>query len=113
MTNLGLMEKFLGVQFLQTDRGIFLHQTDYNLSIISEYSTGHPAHVPLVESIKHRKDTGTPPVDQKQYQGLVGKLLYLTKTRLEIGFATSLSSRYMHGLQQFHLDNALCIVNYI
>jgi hypothetical protein len=115
MTDLGRMQKFLGVEVLQTPQGILLHQTNYTLSILKEFSLSRhsPSYTPLHESIKLARDTGTNLMDPLHYQHLVGKLLYLTKTRFDIGFATSLLSRYLHGLQESHLQAAESILRYL
>jgi hypothetical protein len=49
MTDLGLLQKFLGVQFLQTEHGVLLHQEDYMNALLTEYGMLHapPTHVPM------------------------------------------------------------------
>jgi hypothetical protein len=115
MKDLGLMRKFLGVQVLQTTQGILLHQTDYAKTILSTFSqpTDFPTYIPLTANIQLSKDTRTPKTDARTYQGLVGQLLYLTKTRPDIGYATSLSSRFMHSPQVRHRQAAQHIIRYL
>lgn len=61
MVDLGLMHKFLAVQFLQTTTEIFLHQAEYAQSIIDDYSLPHiTAHVPTPKLTRLQKDTATP-----------------------------------------------------
>ena len=47
------------------------------------------------------------------YRSLVGKLLYLTATRPDIMYATSLLSRFMHNPSHFHLGAAKRVLRYI
>jgi hypothetical protein len=115
MKDLGLMKKFLGIQVAQTTNGILLHQTNYANTIIKKYShkTSYPTHIPLAPSIQLRKNTRTALTDARDYQGLVGQLHYLTKTRPDIAYATSLLSRFMHGPQLLHRQAAQNIVRYL
>ncbi|GAA0186440.1 transmembrane signal receptor [Lithospermum erythrorhizon] len=53
------------------------------------------------------------PVDRTRYQKLVGKLIYLPHTRLDIAFAVSLVSQYMHNPCQGHLDIVYRILKYL
>ena len=49
ITNLGLLRKFLGIQFHQTEQGLLLHQMDYAQTIIHDHSLPSlkPISVPL------------------------------------------------------------------
>ena len=94
MTNLGMLTKFLGVQFEQRHNNIFLHQILYVVSLRTEYGMlDMPStSVPMPESTWLQKDMATPLIDAEQYQRLIGKLNHLTKTRWDIGFVVSLFS---------------------
>ena len=50
---------------------------------------------PVVPGFKVSKDMDGTPVDDMRFKQLVGSLIYLTATRPDIMFATSLVSRYM------------------
>ena len=86
MTSLGPLQKFLGIQFVQTRVCAF--PTDYRML------NTPPTYVPISSSIHLSKETRTEPVNAHQYQCIVGELNYLTKTCWEIGFAISILSRY-------------------
>lgn len=64
MTNLGPLQKFLGIQFIQTKHGILLHQ-EYVHSLLTEYGTLNtpPTSVPISHSIRLSEETRTKPVD--------------------------------------------------
>lgn len=47
------------------------------------------------------------------YQRLVGKLLYLTITRLDISYVVQSLSQFMHAPKRSHYEAALHIVRYI
>lgn len=68
-------------------RGIFISQRKYVLDLLSE--TGmlgcKPADTPIEHNLKLGEDSDGTPVDKGRYQRLVGKLIYLSHTRPDIG----------------------------
>ena len=89
--DLGIIHRYLGVQFEKDSTGLHMHQTEYALSILSLFNMDDcsPSFTPLPEGLVLSKDSRTPPVDAKLYRMLVGKLLFLTKTRPNIAHAVS------------------------
>jgi len=59
------------------------------------------------------KENGTNKVDEEKIKGLIGCLMYLSATRLDILYVTSLLSRYMHCPNEIHLKTAKLILRYI
>ena len=53
------------------------------------------------------------PVYKGQYQRLVGKLIYLAHTRLDIAFAMNCVSQFMHLPSKSHLDDVYWILKYL
>jgi len=47
------------------------------------------------------------------YERLIGRLLYLTMTRIDISYVVHVLSQYMHRPKQSHIDVALRVVRYI
>ncbi|XP_059669255.1 secreted RxLR effector protein 161-like [Cornus florida] len=56
---------------------------------------------------------GTPKADQKVFRSMVGGLLYLNHSRLDIMFPVSLVSRFMYNLSAHHLRAAKRILRYV
>ena len=56
---------------------------------------------------------GDTKVDKRQYQRLVGKLIYLAYTRLDIAFSVNVVSQYMHDLRESHLAAVRRIFRYL
>jgi hypothetical protein len=52
-------------------------------------------------------------VEKKQYQRLVGRLIYLAHTRPDISYVVSVVSRYMHDLRVSHQEIAYQILRYL
>ena len=53
------------------------------------------------------------PVDQERFQRLVGKLIYLSHTRPDIGFAVSCISQFMHALMEEHMAAAKWVLRHL
>jgi hypothetical protein len=97
MTDLGLITKYLGLEFRKSTEGLFVHQTNYTQNIIDEFglSDCNPCKSPLPAGLKLSKETKIPPINQTLYRRMVGKLLFLTIIRVDIAYAVNLVSRYM------------------
>ncbi|CAL9026050.1 unnamed protein product [Prunus brigantina] len=70
-----------------------------------------PVSTPLVATEKLIKDDGSSTADEENYRKLVGSLLYLTVTRLDVIYAASLLARYMHGPSNKHYGTAKRVLN--
>ena len=113
--DLGPIQRYLGVQFERGPTSIRMHQTEYATSILHQFGMDQcaPSQTPLPEGITLSKESATPPVDATLYRMLVGKLLFLTKTRPDITHAVSVVSRFMQNPQEAHLQAAKHILRYI
>ena len=52
---------------------------------------------PMDLNLKLNDDPNREPVDKGRYQRMVGKLISLSYTRLDIAFAVSVVSQFMHS----------------
>ena len=43
-------------------------------------------------------------VDREMYQRLVGRLIYLSHTRLDVAYVVNVISQFMHNLKKVHLQ---------
>jgi len=62
---------------------------------------------------KFSKENGTNKVDGEKFGNLIGCLMYLMAIRLDILYATSLLSRFMHCPSEIHLRAVKRILRYI
>ncbi|CAL8087744.1 unnamed protein product [Prunus armeniaca] len=115
MTDLGLLHHFLGMGVIQTPTSIFIHQKKYATTLLNRFGLSEckPVSIPLVTSEKLSKDDGSGLASEEQYRRIVGSLLYLTATRPDIMFATSLLARFMHCPTSKHLGTAKRILRYV
>ncbi|GJW88647.1 retrovirus-related pol polyprotein from transposon TNT 1-94 [Tanacetum coccineum] len=80
MSMMGHMSFFLGLQVSQSLGGIFINQAIYALETLKKYrmDLSDPVHTPMVDRLKLDEDLLGIPVDQTQFRGMVGSLMYLT-----------------------------------
>ncbi|KAB2603157.1 hypothetical protein D8674_004162 [Pyrus ussuriensis x Pyrus communis] len=115
MTDLGLLHHFLGMGIVQTKKSIFIHQKKYAMKLLEKFGLQGCKSVgtPLVANERLCKNDGSEAADESEYRKLVGSLLYLTATRPDIMFGTSLLARFMHGPTKKHMGTARRVLRYI
>ncbi|WVZ70368.1 hypothetical protein U9M48_019042 [Paspalum notatum var. saurae] len=93
MSMMGELQFFLGLQIRQTPQGTFVHQSKYTRDLLRKFemADASPQMTPMSTSIALDADEDGKEVDQKVYRRMIGSLLYLAATRLDIQFAVGLS----------------------
>nr|GEU37125.1 hypothetical protein [Tanacetum cinerariifolium] len=105
MSSMGEITFFLGLQIQQKEDGIFINQDNYigeimkKFSLFSIRSTSTPmeTHKPLT------KDENGEDVDVHLYRPMIGSLMYLTSSRLDIMFLVCACLRFQVQPKVFHL----------
>ena len=115
MSDLGLMNYFLGIEISQENEGIFICQKWYTENLLKKFKLYGCKTVatPLVANEKMRKEDGYEKADTSRFRSLIGILLYLTTTRPYIMYATSLLSRFMQNPTQIHYGASKRILRYL
>ena len=72
-----------------------------------------PADTPIAQNDKLSIHDDQISTDKERYQWLVGKLIYLSHTRLDIAFTLSLVSQFMHNSSKDHMEAVVCILRYM
>lgn len=97
----------IGMEVARSKQGIVVSQRKYTLDLLSE--TGllgcKPTSIPMEPTSKSsqpKEDAEL--VDKGRYQRLVGKLIYLTHTRPDIGYAVGMVSRFMNTPTKQNMD---------
>ncbi|XP_068331662.1 secreted RxLR effector protein 161-like [Pyrus communis] len=67
----------------------------------------------LIANKKLKKDNGSEPVDVSLYKSIVGSLSYLTATRPDLMFSTSLLSRFMQNPSKIHMGTTKRVLRYM
>ncbi|GMP83473.1 hypothetical protein CsSME_00037367 [Camellia sinensis var. sinensis] len=69
--------------------------------------------IPLEPNQKRGNYKGEVAVDKGRYQQLVGKLIYLSYSRLDIVVAVSVVRQFMHAPHQIHFETVMRILRYL
>nr|GEZ83827.1 retrovirus-related Pol polyprotein from transposon TNT 1-94 [Tanacetum cinerariifolium] len=95
MSMMGKISFFLGIQISQSPRGTFINQSKYALELLKKYGfeSCDPVDTPMVEKSKLDEDREGKAIDPSHYRGMIGTLLYLTASRLDLQFAICMCAR--------------------
>jgi hypothetical protein len=98
MKDLGELRYFLGIEVIQSSKGIWLLQRHYALNKLSEYGmTGYkPISIPLEQNVKLSADKGNLVEDTTMYKRIVGSLIYMTITRPYLNYAVGVESIHVN-----------------
>ncbi|CAL8152863.1 unnamed protein product [Prunus armeniaca] len=115
MSDLGLLHHFLGMGILQTNQGVFIHQSKYAKSLLVKFGLEDckPVSIPLPTGERLKKVDGSDLADEGLYRKIVGSLLYLTATRPDLMYAASLLSRFMTSPTKKHMGVARRVLRYV
>ncbi|PON48715.1 LOW QUALITY PROTEIN: hypothetical protein TorRG33x02_319380 [Trema orientale] len=102
------------MEVLRNRSGISVSQRKYILDLLAETGLlgSRPTETPMDPSNKLGKCPDGAPIDKGRYQRLVGRLIYLSHTRLDIAFVVSTVSQFMHSPYEAHLE-AVYILKYL
>lgn len=105
---LGKLKYFLGIEVALSKQGIFVSQQKYVYDLLKETGKlgSKPATTPIEYNHRLTEASEDLSVDKWSYQRLVGRLIYLSHTRPDIGYAVSVVSRFMHNPKEVHLRAA-------
>jgi hypothetical protein len=86
MSMMGELQFFLGLQIKQSKQGTFVHQDKYTKDIVLKFKVEDSKAMTTTMSTTTALDANEEGehVDQKEYQSMIGSLLYLTVTRPDI-----------------------------
>nr|GEV32288.1 hypothetical protein [Tanacetum cinerariifolium] len=89
MSSMGELTFFLGLQVKQKNDGIFINQDKYVAKILRKFglTEGKSTSTPIDTEKPLLKDPDGEDVDVHTYRSMIGSLMYLTSSRLDIMFA--------------------------
>eukprot|EP00261_Vitis_vinifera_P039942 XP_019081185.1 PREDICTED: uncharacterized protein LOC109124071 [Vitis vinifera] len=112
---LGKLKYFLGIEVAYSTQGIFISQQKYMTDLLAEIGNigCKPIFTPMDPNHKLGEAKEEPVVDKRMYQRLVGRLIYLAHTRLDIAYSVSVISQFMHDPRELHLQAAYRVLHYL
>ncbi|GKD76459.1 cysteine-rich receptor-like protein kinase 8, partial [Tanacetum coccineum] len=107
--DLGSLNYYLGTEILRKTTGLIMTQIKYTLELLQSVGLLNvkPSSIPFDPLIKLNHDDGDPLDDPSQYRTFVGKLLYLTITRLDISYAAQTLSQFIKSLRTPYLKSLI------
>jgi hypothetical protein len=115
MKDLGLMHYFLGLEVWQSPERIFLKQGKYVVEILKRFDMLEckSMNTPMEAKLKLLVDTSSELIDAMLYRQIIGSLMYLTNTKLDICFAVNTLSQYLVEPRHVHLVAAKHVMRYL
>jgi hypothetical protein len=92
MSVMGELTFFLGIQVKQTKQGTFVHQAKYTKDLMKKFNMTElkPVSTLMSSAASLDSDEDGEAVDQREFRSMIGSLMYLTATQLDIQFIVGL-----------------------
>jgi hypothetical protein len=106
---------FLGLQIKQIKNDTFVSQGKYIKDMIKKFGLqdAKPMSTPIGTNDQLGIDASGNMVDQKQYQSMIGSLLYVTASRPDVIFSVCKCARYQASPRENHLKATKRILRYL
>ena len=115
MSLLGKLNFFLDLQISQLNDGIFISQSKYIKEMLKKFGMEDfkPISTLMTIGCKLRKDDESKEVDQKLYRSMIGRLLYVTTSRLDVMQAIILVARFQANPKEANVLEIKRIFRYL
>nr|XP_016476901.1 PREDICTED: uncharacterized mitochondrial protein AtMg00810-like [Nicotiana tabacum] len=113
--DLGKLHYFLGMEVLYKADGVVISQRKFTLDLLKEYDCLSQSDFssPLDPTVKLKAKEGIPLQDPTYYRKLVGKLNFLTNTRLDIAYGVQHLSQFIQDTREPHLKAPFHLLRYL
>ncbi|KAL3361573.1 hypothetical protein AABB24_014440 [Solanum stoloniferum] len=113
--DLGRLQYFLGLEISYKDCGVLISQRKFTLDLLKEFECSSYTLVtsPLESTVKLKASEGLLLKDPTHYRKLVGKLNFLTNTRMDIAFSVQHLSQSLQNPREPHLKAAYYVLRYL
>ena len=115
MNMIGELTHFLGLQICQLNSGIFLSQSKYDKNLVKKFGLESASSVrtPMSPNVKILVDLLGKSVDSSLYRSMIGSLLYLITSRLDISYNIGVCARYQANPKESHMTTLKRIIKYV
>jgi hypothetical protein len=115
MKDLGLMHYYLGLEVWQKRGEIFVGQGKYAMKVLQKFGMMDCKSMatPMTMNIRKVRDSDFDPVSPSLYRQLIGSLMNLVNTRLDICFAVNTLSQFQVEPKHEHWIVAKHVLRYI
>jgi hypothetical protein len=117
MKDLGLMHYFLGLKVWQKPGAIFLSQSRYAVDVLHGFGMldYKSMTTPMISNLKklHDKATGSNAKNATVYRRIIGSLMYLVHTILNICYVVNVLSQFICESKHIHMVDAKHILRYV
>ena len=115
MTDLGTLHFFLGLEIQQTPCGMFVSQQRYVLELLEKFQMreARPISSPMDPNEKLSSNDSSGLADAVRYRQLVGSLVWLLNTRLDVSFVVGILSSFMQQPRKSHMRLAQRVLRYL
>jgi len=115
MSMMGELKFFLGIQINQCKNGVYVQQSKYTKELMKKFKLEEckEMNTPMHPTCTLSKEDQGSKVDQKLYRGMIGSLLDITASRLDILFSVCLCARFQSDPREPHLTDVKRIFRYL
>ena len=115
MSMVGKLTYFLGLQVKQNDKGIYINQEKYAKNLVKRFGLENAAHARtlMATNTKLGIDPSGQSVDITLYRSMIGCLLFLIASRLDISFSVGVCARFQANPKISHLTAIKRIIKYV
>jgi hypothetical protein len=115
MSMMGELTFFLRFQIKQVEDGTFISQRKYTRDILKKFgmSKAKPIKTPMGTNGHLDLDMGGTSVDQNVYHSMIGSLLYLCASRLDIMLSVCMCARFQAVPKDCHIRTVKKIMRYL
>jgi hypothetical protein len=115
MSLFGELSFFLGHQIHHRNQGIFISQTKYIREMLTRFQMEDfkPVITPMQTNCKLRKDDDSKSIDQRKYRSMIGSLLYVTASRLDVMQVVLYVKRFQAAPKESHVLAVKRIFRYL